>query len=792
MTGALGLLAIPMLAAFGFAALLLSFQLLIFFPLTVVYEVWKRRTLRRLASTPFTGRVSVIVPAYNEEKTLRDCLETILASDYPDLEVIVVNDGSTDGTEQAIRPLIDDGRIRYVAQANAGKAAALNRGLVSASGEVILFTDADSIFLPRTVSLMVRWFAAPGIDAVCGNDAPLFARTPLQQAMAITTHIGTGFVRRALSVLGVLPIITGNLGAVRAATLEAIGGFRPIWGEDLEVTFRLHRARKRIVFDPDPIVRADCPATLSGLWRQRVRWVRSYVKIARMHKDLLRPGTAPPFSVYLPFNYFAQVVVPVLQLASVPVFARVAAGGGDVIHRGMVLLVYLGLLTFGAVALYSTILDRDWRALRHLPVAVLLIVPLSYFYNAVVVSSLWKEARGRAERWEKVERLPTGSAARWGGVGLAFVGAMLLVAVVIAERRATTTPLVPMAPGAAVSAREGSPLALATHFDAWADWRRAVTSVLANPDAAAIGTIGLGAGRPDWAYFRWEGHRSDWSATQQAEATDMLGESVGAFRERGFRTVAIVDLYAPKLVEQQPDLAALRFDGQKSPEQVSFAELVDGDYGRRVVEMVGYLACRYPVDAVALTELHYKAYGYEESALASYRRATGRATWPKDASGSVNTDDPSIWEWRSSKMEAFVARAAEAAHAGGKRLVVDVPVSWKDLSRNGRDSGLDYGRVLKHADQIVVWNYFVLEHKEPEVSTDVARALRRQFPADRVFVSLGLWGSPGILDPDAFKRALTATVEGGISQIWVTPNHLMTPAHWEVLSASIAKNRGLH
>ncbi len=785
MTGAIGLVAVPLLAAFGFAALLLSVQLVVFFPLTLVYEVWKRRALRRLTPAPFSGRVSVIVPAYNEEKTIRDCLETILASDYPDLEVIVVNDGSTDGTEGAIRPLIEGGRIRYLAQANAGKAAALNRGLAAASGEVVLFTDADSIFLPRTVGLLVRWFAAPHIDAVCGNDAPLSARTPLQQAMVVTTHVGTGFVRRALSVLGVLPIITGNLGAVRTAPLKALGGFRPIWGEDLEVTFRLHRAGKRIVFDPEPIVRADCPATLSGLWRQRVRWVRSYLKIARMHKGLLWPGTAPPFSVYLPFNYFAQVVVPILQLASVPVFAAVAAGGGDVIHRGMVLLVYLGLLTFGAVALYSTILDRDWRALRHLPMAVLLIVPLSYVYNAVVVSSVWKELRGRAERWEKIERLPAGAAARWGGAGLALVGALLLVAVIVAQRRTTA----PVAPGATVTARQGSPLALATHFDAWSDWRRAVTSVLSNPDAAAIGTIGLGAGRPDWSYFRWEGHRGDWSATQQAEAADMLGESVRAFTERGFHTVAIVDLYAPRLIEQRPELAALRFDGQKSPEQVSFAELVDGDYGRRVVEMVRYLASRYPVDAVALTELHYKAYGYENSALASYRQATGRSVWPKDASGSVNTDDPSIWEWRSAKMEGFIARAAEAAHAAGKRLIVDAPVSWKDLSRNGKDSGLEYARVLNHADQIVVWNYFVLEHKEPEVSRDVARALRRQFPADRVFVSLGLWGSPGILDPDAFKRALTATVDGGISQIWVTPNHLMTPAHWEIVSA-FAKSHG--
>src|SRR5690349_11302110 len=287
--------------SFGLVVFLLGIQGMLYFPLTVAYEIWKKRALRRLA--PFRERVSVVVPAYNEERTIRVAVETLLESDYPDLEVIVVDDGSQDETSQRLQDLHDGGRIRLIRQQNAGKARALNTGIGAARGEVVLYTDADSLFLRDTVSKMVRWFADPSVDAVCGNDMPLRARTGLQKLLAITTHIGTGYVRRALSFIGCLPIISGNLGAIRRRVLEEIGGFLPLWGEDLEITWRLHARKKRIVFDPEPAVLADCPATFGALWKQRVRWMRSYLKVARLHRGLFFRRDAWPFSFYLPVNF---------------------------------------------------------------------------------------------------------------------------------------------------------------------------------------------------------------------------------------------------------------------------------------------------------------------------------------------------------------------------------------------------------------------------------------------------------------------------------------------------------
>jgi cellulose synthase/poly-beta-1,6-N-acetylglucosamine synthase-like glycosyltransferase len=243
---------------------------------------------------------------------------------------------------------------------------------------------------------MVRWFGDSSIDAVCGNDIPLRARTPLQKVLAVTSHIGTGFVRRALSVIGVLPIITGNLGAIRKSILQKVGGFQPVWGEDLYLTFRLHKWGKRIIFDPAPIIRSDCPASLISLWKQRIRWVRSYLKISRIHAGLFRPRATLPFSIYLPFNYFTQIIIPILQILAVAILLNIIRSGGDSFYFWLNLLIFLGLFSFLAVAVYSVTLDRDWKALIYIPIAFFLIVPLSYFYNLVVAVSIWKEIRKRS------------------------------------------------------------------------------------------------------------------------------------------------------------------------------------------------------------------------------------------------------------------------------------------------------------------------------------------------------------------------------------------------------------
>ncbi|MBI5039414.1 MAG: glycosyltransferase family 2 protein [Nitrospirae bacterium] len=777
--------------SFGLIVFFLGAQGFIFFPLTILYEIWKQRALRRIK--PFDGKVSILIPAYNEEKTIRETLLTLLASDYPDIEVIVINDGSTDGTEEAIKDFIGEGII-YIKRPNGGKAGALNRGIEAAKGEVILFTDADSLFLPNTVSQMLRWFGDPSIDAVCGNDTPLDPETPVQKFLTITTHIGTGFVRRALSVIGCLPIITGNLGAIRTSVLREIGGFRETWGEDLEITFRLHKNRRRIIFDPDPKVIAECPGDIASLWKQRIRWMRSYIKIASLHRDLFFNYPWRPFSFYLPINFFNMAVIPLFQMVLMALIPWAFATRHLYFTSAIELMTYLGLIFFVCIAVYSILLDKAFYDFVYLPYGLLLILPFSYFYNAVAVYSWWKEYAKAEERWEKIERRGF-AAVRKRGWGMAVVG---LLFVLVSSATAyyylsylKEKPLRVASVGSHLTtgARPAPHIALSTHFDAWDDWRDALRNVMNRPMIDKVRIVGVGAGRTEWTYFKWEGHQERWSNHQKGAKEDMLLTVAKTFQKSGFKVAAIIDPYAPNLIKDHPEMAATRFDGEKSPDQISFIEMVEGRYGRSLLEMIGYVSRNYPVDIINLTELAYYSYSFNDDDLRSYEAFSGRKGWPRNWGGKIDREDPTIWEWRSTLMERYIMQAADIVHRDGKELYVDVPVSWKDFSRNGQESGLDYRRILKHADKIIVWNYFYLEEASPSVSETLSRYLTENFPVDSFYVSIGLWGKKEHIDPAAFSAALAYTLKGGTPFIWITPDALVTDKHWERLVPYLEEGR---
>jgi cellulose synthase/poly-beta-1,6-N-acetylglucosamine synthase-like glycosyltransferase len=771
--------------AFGVMIFLMGLQGLIFFPLTLVYEIWKKRALSKIA--PFAGRVSILVPVYNEERTIRTTVDSILKSDYPSIELIVINDGSTDHSEEKIRDFIDSRKIAYIKKRNGGKASALNRGTAAATGDIVIFTDADSFFLPQTVRRISRWFGNPSIDAVCGNDAPLHPDTALQKLLAITTHIGTGFVRRALSVIGCLPIITGNLGAIRTSVLREINGFREIWGEDLEITFRLHKHGKRIIFDPDAKVLAECPATAKALWKQRVRWMRSYIKTVFLHGDLFMKSEFKPFSFYLPINFANMTIVPLLQLALLAIMPYVYTSGYFSFVSTLDVLTYLGLTFFFGVAVYSIVLDGDFHDLAYLPYG-LLILPFSYFYNAVALFSWWREARGAEEIWEKIERrkivhIGAREVRGWRVV----VAGMLLVVVSSAATYWYATSarwdeqLTNMRQGLQQTLRPPFSLALSTHFDAWADWEKALRNVLNRPKIGMSDVIGVGAGRPEWVYFRWKGNTDAWANHQKGEPDDLLGKATDVFHTTGFKVAAIIDLYAPKYIKKNREAAAVRFDGEKSDMQVSLTELVEGQYGKMVLDMIGYVSRHYPVEIINLTEMSYHSFSFSNSDLRSYETFSGKRGWPLDAKGNIDIDDPTVWEWKSVQMERFIKQVAGIVHSQRKELYIDVPVSWTDFSRHGRQAGLDYRRVLNHADKIIVWNYFYLGNAQPEISRELSEHMVRHFPISSFYISIGLWGTDEHVDPEAFARAIDSTLKGGATQIWVTPNDLITKKHWNKL-----------
>jgi cellulose synthase/poly-beta-1,6-N-acetylglucosamine synthase-like glycosyltransferase len=244
--------------------------------------------------------------------------------------------------------------------------------------------------------------------------------------MCIQTHVGTSFVRRALAQINCLPIISGNIGAFRKiALIQSVAGpeneivlsedsnwpenipgpFRHGFiGEDLELTWRVHRAGYRVEFAPQAIVLAEVPSTLKALWRQRVRWARGLLQTVSLHKTMFFNFRYGLIGLYLPLNFFNQVITPMLQLILLALFIFLALSGHSPIQFTLVnFLLWFGLITAVFTTILAVILDKAWKDLIYLYILPLW-VPYSLFMNAVMIWAIILEIRGTQANWNKLER----------------------------------------------------------------------------------------------------------------------------------------------------------------------------------------------------------------------------------------------------------------------------------------------------------------------------------------------------------------------------------------------------
>ncbi|MDO5670134.1 MAG: glycosyltransferase family 2 protein [Corynebacterium sp.] len=374
---------------------------LLFVPASLIFELRERfrRPADVLARTPL---LSVIVPGYNEETVLENCVASILASDYPNFEVILVNDGSTDNTGPLMARLAaSDPRILHIDKPNGGKGSALNLGLAAARGEFILCVDSDGIFGPRTMRDLLGGFHHEKVGAVGGDDRPVNLDNPLTCLLALISHVGTGFIRRALALLHCMPVVSGNVGAFRRSALDVTGPFRTdSLGEDLELTWRMHRAGFDVGFVPRAIVYAESPSTLKGLWRQRVRWARGLIQTTWLHRDMIANPRFGMFGLFLLFNTLTMIAVPFIQTGVLIALPFLPAWRPA---DGVAWLGYLGVGVAVGVLLYSIALNGAWADLRHL--WTLPAWPLyAVFVGFTVVRAMYLEISGAERAWGKLTR----------------------------------------------------------------------------------------------------------------------------------------------------------------------------------------------------------------------------------------------------------------------------------------------------------------------------------------------------------------------------------------------------
>lgn len=235
--------------------------------------------------------VSVIVPAHNEETVIRETVEWLLDLDWPDFELMVVDDGSTDGTVDAIRPLVESGRVRLLEKrVNEGKAMALNDALPLLRGEIVLLVDADGRPNPDVLRWIVPHFVkVPRVAAVTGNPRVANTSTLLAKLQAIEFTATVSVLRRAQATWGRLMTFSGICVALRRSAVEAVGRLRPQMAtEDIALAWDLQTFFADVRYEPRALFAMEVPETLSAWWSQRTRWARGLAQVLRANAGIFR------------------------------------------------------------------------------------------------------------------------------------------------------------------------------------------------------------------------------------------------------------------------------------------------------------------------------------------------------------------------------------------------------------------------------------------------------------------------------------------------------------------------
>jgi cellulose synthase/poly-beta-1,6-N-acetylglucosamine synthase-like glycosyltransferase/peptidoglycan/xylan/chitin deacetylase (PgdA/CDA1 family) len=373
------------------------------FVLMLLLSGWHARRVRRRGfrwGPPVTEPVSVLVPAYNEAKCIENTVRSLMASEHP-IEVLVIDDGSSDGTARIVEAM-GLPNVRVVRQLNAGKPAALNRGLANARYDIVVMMDGDTVFEPATVRELVQPFGDPRVGAVAGNAKVGNRDTLIGAWQHIEYVMGFNLDRRMYDVLRCMPTIPGAVGAFRRSALQRIGGMsEDTLAEDTDVTMALHRDGWKVVYAENARAWTEAPETVQQLWSQRYRWSYGTMQAIWKHRRaLVERGPSGRFGrVGLPLVSLFMVLAPLLA-PLIDVFLLYGLVFGP---TGKTIAAWLGVLALQAVcAAYAFRLDRERMThLISLPLQQILYRQIMY----VVLLQSWITAlTGGRLRWQKLRR----------------------------------------------------------------------------------------------------------------------------------------------------------------------------------------------------------------------------------------------------------------------------------------------------------------------------------------------------------------------------------------------------
>ncbi len=283
-----------------------------------VFAIADRLRKRQNFATPeYQPRVAVLIPAYNEEKVIARTVRSVMMSNYKNIRIIVIDDGSKDRTFDVVRETypndIASGRLTLLTKVNGGKAEALNFALEQTEEEIYVGIDADGVIAHDAIGRLVCHFANPKIGAVAGN-AKVGNRVNLWTRWQALEYITSqNFERRALDLFDVVMVVPGAIGAWRTSAVKAGGGYHSnTVAEDADLTMNLLEQGFSVIYEDQALAFTEAPEDMDGLMRQRFRWSFGILQAVFKHKGAISKHRAMGLFA-LPNILIFQILLPLVS-----------------------------------------------------------------------------------------------------------------------------------------------------------------------------------------------------------------------------------------------------------------------------------------------------------------------------------------------------------------------------------------------------------------------------------------------------------------------------------------------
>jgi len=380
--------------------------------LFTAYFYTTKYTIQKKAD--FFPFVSIIVPVFNEGKILSSSSEALLDIEYPNYEILIVNDGSTDDTAAVGESLVGyhKGRLGMVKvslinKPNGGKAKALNAGIQYSEAQFVLCMDGDSQLTTNTLKLAMRHFDDPAVGAVAGNVKVQNRKKMLTDVQALEYLEGLNLARRAQGFLKMVNIIPGPIGVFRKVTLRDAGFYSSdTFAEDADVTLKILAKGWKIIYEPNAVAYTEAPATIYQLLKQRYRWTRGILQAIRKHKRYLYNPTVNFNNSFIMWSMFYEALIwPAMNIFVNVYFIIVALVYG--IHITL-FLWWVGIAVLDIMsAVYCIAAEKE--EFRLVPYAIFYRLVFILLIDVTKAMATIEEFLGFRMTWGKLERTGIGS-----------------------------------------------------------------------------------------------------------------------------------------------------------------------------------------------------------------------------------------------------------------------------------------------------------------------------------------------------------------------------------------------